>query len=33
MAASAAEITWGAWNGEPAPEAMDQLLDQGSGTI
>jgi glycosyltransferase involved in cell wall biosynthesis len=33
MAASAAEITWTAWHGGPAQEAMEQLLDQGSGTI
>jgi len=33
MAASAAEITWSTRHGEPEQEAMDQLLDQGSGTI
>ena len=42
MAASAAEVTWSAWHGDatppgeekgPAQEPVDQLLDQGSGTI
>ena len=42
MAASTAEITWSGWQGHaspskeerrPAQQAVDQLLDQGSGTI